>query len=96
MAIYGDSDSKGGAADSDEAPVKPLEELVEELDEAVRTIEYFLVDECKFSLSKIIDAEDTLHKIKHIQEGYNAICDTMKPRLNLECFRGNYLKSIKH
>ena len=76
LAIYGDSDSKGGSTGDGDAPVKPLEELIEELDEAVKTAEIFLVDECKFSLSKIIDSKDTLHKIKHIQEGYNAICNT--------------------
>ena len=38
LAIYGDSDNKGGGTGDDEAPVKPLEELVEELDEAVRAI----------------------------------------------------------
>ena len=76
LAIYGDSDSKGGSTGDGDALVKPLEELIEELDEAVKTAEIFLVDECKFSLSKIIDSKDTLHKIKHIQEGYNAICNT--------------------
>ena len=74
LAIYGNSDSKGGVTGDDEAPVKPLEELVEELDEAIKITETFLVDECKFSLIKIIDSKDTLHKIKHIQDGYNAIC----------------------
>ena len=76
LAIYGDSDNKGGALGADDAPVKPLEELVDELDESVKIIEYFLQDECTFSLSKIINAQDTLHKIKYIQEGYNAICNT--------------------
>jgi len=76
LAIYGDSDNKGGALGADDAPVKPLEELVDELDESVKLIEYFLQDECTFSLSKIINAQDTLHKIKYIQEGYNAICNT--------------------
>ena len=66
MAIYGDSDNKGGGAGYDEAPVKPLEELAEELDEALKTTEVFLVDECKFSLSKIIDSKDTLLSLIHI------------------------------
>jgi type I restriction enzyme, R subunit len=76
LAIYGDSDSKGSSGGTIDAPVKPLEELVAELDEAVKTTELFLKDECKFNLSKIVEAQDNLYRIKHIQEGYNAICDT--------------------
>ena len=95
LAVYGDSDSKGAAADSDDAPVKPLEELGEELDEAVRTIETFLVDECKFSLSKIIEAEDKLHKIKHIQGGYNAICDTDETKAKFGVLSRELFKKYK-
>lgn len=76
LAIYGDSDSKGGAEGEIDAPVKPLEELEQELKETINAISGFLSYECKFSLSKIIDAEDNLHRIKYIQEGYNAICQT--------------------
>lgn len=76
LAIYGDSDNKGGSESSDDAPVKPLDELIEELDNTIKTTELFLVDDCKFSLSKIVNAENNLYRIKFIQEGYNAICKT--------------------
>lgn len=95
LAIYGDSDNKGGGEGDDEAPVKPLEELVEELDEAVKTTEIFLVDECKFSLSKIIDSKDTLHKIKHIQEGYNAICNTDETKAKFGVLSRELFKKYK-
>ena len=95
LAIYGDSDSKGGDPGADDAPVKPLEELVEELEEAVKTTEYFLQDECRFSLSKIIDAQDTLHKIKHIQEGYNAICDTDETKAKFGVIARELFKKYK-
>lgn len=71
LAIYGDTG--GGSVDT---PVKPLEELIEELRESVKITEQFLSDECKFKLSKIVEADDNLHRIKFIQEGYNAICET--------------------
>ena len=74
LAIYGDSGNKGETTDENNSPVKPLEELIEELNESIKSVEYFLENECKFNLSKIIEAEDNLYKIKHIQEGYNAIC----------------------
>ena len=76
LAIYGDSDSKGGSGGAEDAPVKPLDELVEELDEAVKSVDFFLKNECNFILSNIINAQETLIRIKHIQEGYNAICET--------------------
>ena len=95
LAIYGDSDSKGGDVGADDAPVKPLEELVDELDEAVKSTEYFLKDECKFDLLKIIDAQDTLHKIKHIQEGYNAICNTDETKAKFGVLSRELFKKYK-
>ena len=95
LAIYGDSDSKGSTDGADDAPVKPLEELVEELVEAVKSIEFFLQDECTFSLSKIIDAQDTLHKIKYIQEGYNAICNTDETKAKFGVLSRELFKKYK-
>ena len=95
LAIYGDSDNKGGDVGSDDAPVKPLEELVQELEEAVKTTEYFLQNECKFSLTKIIDSKDTLHKIKYIQEGYNAICNTDETKAKFGVISRELFKKYK-
>lgn len=75
LAIYGDSDSKGGDGES-VAPVRPIEELVNELEEVLDAVEVFLVDECKFKLSKIVDAPDKLHQLQYLQEGVNAIVAT--------------------
>jgi len=74
LAVYGDSGSKGEDSNENDSPVKPLEELTEELNEAIKSIEYFLENECKFSLTKIVEAKDNLYRIKYIQEGFNAIC----------------------
>jgi type I restriction enzyme R subunit len=95
LAIYGDSDSKGGTGGVDEAPVKPLEELVGELEEAVQLIEIFLQDECQFNLSKIIEAQDTLHKIKYIQEGYNAISITDESKTKFGVLSRELFKKYK-
>ncbi|MGY8923718.1 MAG: type I restriction enzyme endonuclease domain-containing protein, partial [Flavobacteriales bacterium] len=94
-AIYGDSEGKGGDAGNIDSPVKPLDELVEELEESVKTTEIFLDDECKFSLSKIIDAENTLHKIKYIQEGYNAICNTDETKAKFGVLARELFKKYK-
>jgi type I restriction enzyme R subunit len=95
LAIYGDSGSKGGTNGADDVPVKPLEELIGELEEAVQSIEIFLQDECQFSLSKIIEAQDTLHKIKHIQEGYNAICITDESKAKFGVLSRELFKKYK-
>ena len=95
LAIYGDSESKGGDAGNIDSPVKPLDELVEELEESVKTTEIFLDDECKFSLSKIIDSKDTLYKIKHIQEGYNAICNNDETKAKFGVLARELFKKYK-
>lgn len=74
LAIYGSTDGKGTTEGGVEAPVRPLEELIADLDETIQATELFLQDECKFSVSKITEQEDNLYRIKYIQEGYNAIC----------------------
>lgn len=95
LAIYGDSDSKGGSEGVIDAPVKPLEELVAELDEAVKTTELFLNDECKFGLSKIVEAQDNLHRIKHMQEGYNAVCGTDETKAKFGVLAREVFKKYK-
>ena len=95
LAIYGDSDSKGGDEEEMDAPVKPLEELVFELEESVQAIEHFLRDECKFELAKIIEAEDHLHRIRYIQEGYNAICNTDETKAKFGVLSREMFKKYK-
>ena len=95
LAIYGDSDNKGGTEEATDAPVKPLEELVQELEEAVKAINGFLSYECKFSLSKIINAPDNLHRIKHIQEGYNAVCNTDETKAKFGVLSRELFKKYK-
>jgi type I restriction enzyme R subunit len=80
LAIYGDSGSKGTSNGTDDVPVRPLEELIADLDETIQATELFLEDECQFKLISIINAEDNLYKIKYIQQGYNALCKNEETR----------------
>jgi type I restriction enzyme R subunit len=80
LAIYGDSGSKGNPDEKDDVPVRPLEELIADLDETVQATELFLDDECKFKLISIINADDNLYRIKYIEEGYNALCKNDETR----------------
>lgn len=79
LAIYGDSGTKGTPDGTDDVPVRPLEELIADLDETIQATELFLDDECGFKLISIVNADDNLYRIKYIEEGYNAIC------INDEC-----------
>ena len=97
LAIYGDSDSKGGdegEIDGD-PPVKPLEELEQELKEAIITTIGFLKYECKFELPKIVDEEDNLLRIKYLAEGVNAICDTDETKTKFGVLAREVFKKYK-
>ena len=80
LAIYGDSGSKGNSSGTDDVPVRPLEELIADLNETIQATELFLDDECQFKLSLITNAEDTVYRIKYLQEGYNALCKNEETR----------------
>lgn len=83
LAIYGDSSSKGG----DESPVKPIEELVEDLKESVDKIDLFLKDQCQFDINSIVEEENNLQKIKKIKDCYNAVCknEDIKLKFGVNC-----------
>lgn len=75
LAVYGSSSGKGDTKSGEpETPIRPLEDLIAELDETITATELFLKDECKFDLKLIIDAEDNLYRIKYIRDAYDAIC----------------------
>lgn len=80
LAIYGDSGSKGASSGTEDVPVRPLEVLIADLNETIQATELFLEDDCKFQLSKIVDAEDSLYRIKFIEEGYNSLCKNDETR----------------
>ena len=80
LAIYGDSGSKGTPSGTDDVPVRPLEELIADLDETIQATELFLEDDCKFKLISIVNADDNLYRIKYIEEGYNALCKNDETR----------------
>jgi type I restriction enzyme, R subunit len=74
LAIYavgGDKDKQDG--DGMEPPVKPLEELVEDLQETIGASLTFLTEECKYDIDSAIHSEG-VWKIKAIQDGVNAVC----------------------
>ena len=95
LAIYGDSGSKGQGINDIDKPVKELDELVKELEESIKTIEIFLKKDCEFEIDKIIRADDTLHKIKFIQEGFNSICSNDEIRTKFGVLSREFSRSLK-
>ncbi len=75
LAIYAIGGEKGKAGEGGdiEAPVKPLEELIEDLKETIGATVTFFKEDVDFDLAKAIEAEGTW-KIKAILDGVNAVC----------------------
>lgn len=94
LAIYGDSGSKGEGGRT-EAPVRPIDELIEELKEVTINIETFLIEECNFNLAKIIDESNKLRKLQFLQEGINAIVTTDNTKLKFGVIARELFKKFK-
>ena len=76
LAIYARGGEKGpsgsGGGGDSEPPVRPVEELIEALEEAIRSTESFLLNELDFQLDSIIRTEG-IDKIAAIGEGVEAV-----------------------
>lgn len=74
LAIYGSGGDEGGSGGGEkpEPPVKPKEELIKQLEEALEATETFLQDEVKFDLQELINA-DGLHKLAAMEKAVNAV-----------------------
>jgi type I restriction enzyme R subunit len=71
LSIYGASGEKGGD-EQPEPPVKPKEELIHLLEEALVATETFLKEEVDFDLQELIQS-DGLHKLAAMDKGVNAV-----------------------
>jgi type I restriction enzyme, R subunit len=69
LAIYGAGSEEGGngGGEKPEPPVKPKEELIKQLEEALEATETFLQDEVNFDLQELIKA-DGLHKLAAMEK----------------------------
>lgn len=97
LAVYGGGtkDPNGEGEKVDEPPVRPLEELEEELKETIDATISFLKHDCEFDLDSIIKAENNLYRIKQLQEGYNAICETVDTRNKFSVLSREVFKKYK-
>jgi type I restriction enzyme R subunit len=97
LAIYGGGTSKGsgGGENVDEPPVRPLEELEEELKETIDATISFLKHDCEFDLDLISKADDPIYRIKYLQEGYNAVCKNQDTRNKFNVLAREVFKKYK-
>lgn len=71
LAVYG-AGGGAGRAENPEAPVKPKEELIKQLEDSLLAVETFMADEIGFDLQDLITSEG-LQKILAIDKAVNAV-----------------------
>lgn len=94
LAIYGPGGEEGGGGEKPEAPVKPKEELISHLEEAIIAVETFLLEEVDFDLRKLINA-DGLHKLAAMEEGVNAVYTNDETKRKFQILAREVFKKYK-
>lgn len=95
LAIYGAGGNSGnGTGDKPEPPVKPKEELIHQLDEALTATETFLLDEVGFDLEELISASG-LHKLAAMEKGINAVYTNDETKRKFQILAREVFKKYK-
>jgi len=95
LAIYGTGGEPGGeGGEKPEMPVKPKEELIQLLDEALITTETFLQDEVSFKLEELIKA-DGLYKLAAMEKAVNAVYTTDETKRKFQVLAREVFKKYK-
>jgi type I restriction enzyme R subunit len=96
LAIYGTGGSvgKGDEDGKPEPPVKPKEELIQQLEEALVATEKFLQDEVNFDLQELINA-DGLNKLAAMEKGINAIYTNDETKRKFQILAREVFKKFK-
>jgi len=93
LAIYGGGE--GGDDDKpSEPPVRPKEELLQELEEALAAKEIFLKEEVHFDLQELIGTEK-LEKILALEKGLEAIYTNDETKLTFQLLSRSVFKKYK-
>jgi type I restriction enzyme R subunit len=96
LAIYGagGEDGEGGGGEKPEPPVKPKEELIKQLEEALEVTETFLQDEVNFNLQELINA-DGLHKLAAMEKAVNAVYTNDETKRKFQILAREVFKKYK-
>jgi type I restriction enzyme R subunit len=97
LAIYGAGGSTNGSGGGEkpEPPVKPNEELIELLEEALTATEIFLKDEIEFDLNELVKATDGLNKLAAIDKGINAVYTNDETKRKFQVLAREVFKKYK-
>ncbi|MBK7886890.1 MAG: type I restriction endonuclease subunit R [Bacteroidetes bacterium] len=100
LAIYGAGGGAGGSGGGsggggeNEPPVKPMEELIRQLEEALEATENFLSEEVNFDLKELILAEG-LHKIAALEKAVNAVYTNDETKRKFQVLAREVFKKYK-
>ncbi len=96
LAIYGSGGDEGGNGGDEkpELPVKPKEELIKQLEEALEATETFLQDEVNFDLHELIEAEG-LHKLAAMEKAVNAVYTNDETKRKFQILAREVFKKYK-
>lgn len=94
LAIYGPGGDEAKGGEKPEPPVKPKEELINQLEEALEATETFLRDEVSFDLKELIEATG-LHKLAAIDKGVNSVYTNDETKLKFQVLSREVFKKYK-
>jgi type I restriction enzyme R subunit len=96
LAIYGSGGDEGGngGGEKPEPPVKPKEELIKQLEEALEATETFLQDEVNFDLQELIKA-DGFYKLAAIEKAVNAVYTNDETKRKFQILAREVFKKYK-
>jgi len=92
-ATYGEGGRNGGTADSGEGPVKPLGQIVEELEKAIDTVKAHL-ESLNYDLERLKNIP-AMHKIAELKQAADAVCLNEKTRTTFEVMARNVFRKYK-
>ncbi len=94
LAVYGSGDGEGSGGEKPETPVKPKEELITQLEEALEGTEVFLKDEVNYDLQELINAEG-LYKMAALDKAINAVYKNDETKLKFQVLSREVFKKYK-
>jgi type I restriction enzyme R subunit len=95
LAIYGTGGGDGeNGGENPEPPVKPKEELIIKLEEALEATETFLLDELNYNLKELIKA-DGLYKLAALEKAVNAVYTNDETKRKFQILAREVFKKFK-
>ena len=95
LSIYGaDTNQRNSDTEGTEPPVKPKEELIKQLEEAIAATEIFLQDEVNFDLQELVSAAG-LQKLAAMEKAVNAVYTNDETKRKFQILAREVFKKYK-